>query len=272
MDKQLINFGKRMDAAQDKKVLISYCEGAKRVLDLGAGTGAMAREIAEKYGCHVDAVDQDWKSDNLDTCEGKVNYIQSSIKEFIYEFHSSKKYDRIILSGIIHELDFNTIDVIHRGLYRMMAKNCRILIREPFWDSSLTMLKDEEKFARLVAGNVSALKTIEYEKTEKLSTRAIFRHDNLSPLSTCLFWLNLAFVISYGKDSWEREKHEYRYAYDLKWCKCIFDFPKRSYTGFQVFPVLDTTYRQHFINAGIPGEAFDLIGYTGMHVIIDYSR
>lgn len=270
MDKQLIKFGKRMDSAEDKKTLISYCEGAKRVLDLGAGTGAMAREIAETYGCHVDAVDLQWKSINMNTCNEKVNYIQDSIMNFIRCF-CGEPYDCIILSAIIHELDLCTIMVMHKGLYRMMTDNCRIIIREPFYDNDLTLLKDKEKFIELVSNHIFSSKSTEYREARKLSYKT--DEENKSVIDDqSLFWLNLAFVVSYGEDSWDREKHEYRYAYNLDWCKEMFNLLHRPYTGFQTHFVLDTTYRQHFINAGIPGEAFDLIGYTGMHVIIDYSR
>lgn len=264
MDRKLINFGKRMDAAQDKKTLIIRCEGAKRVLDLGAGTGAMAREIAKKYGCQVDAVDLQWKAENMDTCDGKVNYIQDSIAHFIHSFDRDQ-YDCIILSGIIHELDWNTVATIHEELYKLMANNCRIIIREPFWEPSLKLVRNFSSFTELVSEHISSYKALQYAEKSKLSLREIKAY-------SWQFWLNLAFVVSYGEDSWDRECHEYRYAYDLKFCKSIFDLVCRPYTGFQIYPVLDTTYRQHFINAGIPGEAFDLIGYTGMHVVIDYSR
>ena len=39
-------FGMRMDTANDKQMLVDLAEGATRVLDLGAGTGKLARDIA----------------------------------------------------------------------------------------------------------------------------------------------------------------------------------------------------------------------------------
>ena len=87
-----------------------------------------------------------------------------------------------------------------------------------------------------------------------------------------LIWNDCKKYILNGKDSWLREKHEYRYARSIDWAKTFFNFKTRPYTGFQVYTILDKTYRQHFINAGIPGEAFDLLQYTGLHIIIDYSK
>ena len=270
MNKELVEFGKRMDSAQDKDALISFCEGAKNVLDLGSGTGAMARAVAEKYGCEVDAVDLEWKTEYMpQTSNGHVCYHRLSIAQYVRSHRTVDKgrYDRIILSGIIHELNPEDFECFEKYFPEIMSDNCRILIREPFWDHTLGPVVDGKgsEFAKLVSNHVSASKMLDYGSIQKKSSDYI-------PKNTLLFWVNLAFVLSYGEDSWKRESKEYRYAYSLDWCKEYFNFEKRPYTGFQVYSVLDTTYREHFINAGIPGEAFDLIGYTGMHVIIDYSK
>ena len=276
MDKKIIEFGKRMDSANDKERFIEFASGAKCVLDLGAGTGAMARTIAEKYGCHVDAIDLEWKAENVDSCGGKVSYFRSSIEDYVRRIRNADagRYDCIILSAIIHELDVDTLIALKNYLPMIMADNCRIMIREPFFNDELGPVAywDHKDFIKLVSENVSAAKMLYYKDQDKLSHTDYLDPNPNFDEHDANFWVNLAFVLSYGEDSWERESKEYRYAYSLDWCKKMFDFYKRSYTGFQVYSVLDTTYRQHFINAGIPGEAFDLIRYTGMHIIIDYSK
>jgi len=265
MNKEIIEFGKRMDQAEDKAMLVDYAEGATSVLDLGAGTGKISRDIAEKWGAHVDAVDIQFK----DNCQNSdsVTYYGMGINEFLD--YTENKYDCIVLSAILHELSDEYIEDMCAKLQDKMLPNCRILIREPFVDNILgpVIPKDQNKFVELVKNKLPAGKAIEFALTPKLNSGRTLDVTDLIGID----WINLSFTLSYGDQAWEREKHELRYARQLNWCKGAFNFNRRPFTGFQVYPVLDKTYKTHFINAGIPGEAFDLIQYTGMIVVIDYS-
>jgi SAM-dependent methyltransferase len=266
MNKEIIEFGKRMDAAEDKAMLVDYAEHATSVLDLGAGTGKISRDIAEKWGAHVDAVDIQFK----DNCQNSdsVTYYGMGINEFLANY-PDKKYDCIVLSAILHELSDEYIEEMLAKLQNVMKANCRILVREPFYDEALgpVLVQDLNKYVDLVKDHLPAGKAIEFALTPKLNSGNCLCIEDLIGID----WINLSFTISYGDQAWEREKHELRYARSLDWCKRVFDMPKRPFTGFQALPVLDKTYRRHFINANIPAEAFDLIQYTGMLVIIDYS-
>jgi SAM-dependent methyltransferase len=266
MDRTIIEFGKRMDQAEDKLLLVDYAEGATEVLDLGAGTGKISRDIAEKWGAHCDAVDLEFK----DNCQNsdKITYYSMDINEFLAT--SKKKYDCIVLSAILHELSDNYLETMFAHLQDRLADNARILIREPFYDTILgpVVPRDLNTFVDLVKNKLPAGKTIEFAQTPKLNSGSSLNINDLVGID----WVNLSFTISYGDASWEREKQELRYARSLNWCKGIFNFSCRPFTGFQVYPVLDKTYKKHFINAGLPGEAFDLIQYTGMIVVIDYSK
>lgn len=266
MKKDIIEFGKRMDLAEDKKTLVDYAEGATSVLDLGAGTGKIARDIAEKYNAHVDAVDIQFK----DNCQNSdnVTYFGMGIKEYLET--CDKKYDCVILSAILHELSDEYLEYLTQYLPHLMMDNCRIIVREPFYDSTLgpILKSDAKKFIDLVSNNIKASKAVEFMQLPKLSNSMY----NPVVFGSAVDWANLSFTVSYGEQSWEREKHELRYARSLNWCKSFFNFKTRPFTAFQVLPTLDKTYKTHFVNAGIPGEAFDLIQYTGMLVIIDYSK
>ena len=266
MDRAIIEFGKRMDQAEDKLLLVDYAEGAKEVLDLGAGTGKISRDISEKWGAHCDAVDLEFK-DNCQNSE-KITYYSMDINEFLAT--TDKKYDCVVLSAILHELSDSYLEKMFVYLQNRLADNARILIREPFYDTVLgpVVPKHLGKFVELVKNKLPAGKAIEFAQTPKLNSGKPLDITDLIAID----WINLSFTISYGDASWEREKQELRYARELNWCKEIFNFPCRPFTGFQVYPVLDKTYRKHFINAGLPGEAFDLIQYTGMIVVIDYSK
>ena len=265
MDKGILEFGKRMDAAEDKAMLINYAKGATSVLDLGAGTGKISRDIAEKWGAHVDAVDLQFKDDYKNT--DKISYFSTDINKFLVT--TKRKYDCIVLSAILHELSDEYIYQMLSNIQNVMLPNCRILIREPFVDNVLgpVIPKDLNLFIELVKNKLPAGKTIEFAQTPKLNSGKPLDINDLIGID----WVNLCFTISYGDVSWEREKHELRYARPLDWCKGVFNFQIRPFTGFQVLPVLDKTYKEHFIKAGIPGQAFDLIQYTGMLVVIDYS-
>lgn len=270
MDKAIIEFGKRMDTAEDKKTLVEYAAGFKTVLDLGAGTGKIARDIATAYKAHVDAVDIQFK----DNCQNSdnVTYYGMDILEFVRT--TKTKYDCIVMSALLHELDECFLEELFTYLPNVMDTNCRVIIREPFSDETLGPINPEDstKFIDLVKDNLPAGKAIEFFTTKKLhsSCYGAFCYHLLS--KSAIEWLNLCFTISYGEQSWEREKYELRYARPLNWVKEKFNFEIRPFTSFQVLPVLDTTYRRHFINANIPAKAFDLIKYTGMIVVIDYSK
>jgi len=264
MEKAIIEFGRRMDQAEDKIELVEYAQYATSVLDLGAGTGKISRDIANQWGAHIDSVDLEFK----DNCQNSelITYHSMDINEFLAT--TKNKYDCIILSAILHELPDEYIYQMLSSLQDLMLPNCRIIIREPFKDNVLGPVSDLTKFVKLVENKLPAGKTIEFAQTPKLNSGKPLDITDMIGID----WVNLCFTISYGEASWEREKHELRYARSLDWCKSFFNFPKRPFTGFQVLPVLDKTYRQHFIKAGLPGEAFDLVNYTGMLVIIDYSK
>ena len=266
MDKSIREFGKRMDTAEDKLVLVDYAEGFKSILDLGAGTGKISRDIAEKCSAHVDAVDLEFK-DNCHNSE-LITYYSQDINTFLST--TKNKYDCIVLSAILHELSDEYICQMFSSIQDIMLPNCRIIIREPFVDDILgpVLPKDLNRFIELVKNNLPAGKAIEFAQMPKLNSGKPLNINSFVGID----WINFCFTISYGEASWEREKKELRYARSLNWCKEFFNFSKRPFTGFQILPILDKTYRKHFIDANLPAEAFDLIQYTGMLVIIDYSE
>lgn len=280
---EIVNFGKQMDAAKDKQMLIDLAEGCTNVLDLGAGTGAISREIAKKWGCHVDAVDVQFKGK---VKSGKfVTYHRCKIEDYKLKWETdpkAKKYDCVVLSAILHELTDWQISNIIDALSNMCAPNCRILIREPFYDEELGPISangySREDFIELIPNHIPCRKYIEYLKEIKLDTnasieyaRSMEKYNDPAYVPKYIDWVNLAFAVSYGDESWEREKREKRYARSLNWCKETFS-KLRTYTGFQVFSVRDESYADLFKKAGFPKEMFDMIDYTGMIVVIDYSK
>lgn len=195
MDKAIIEFGKRMNQAEDKVLLVDYAEGAKQVLDLGAGTGKISRDIAEKWGAHVDAVDLEFK----DNCQNTSNitYYSMDIANFLAV--TDKKYDCIVLSAILHELSDGYIGTLLSKLQEVMAPECRILIREPFCDDALgpVLSKDLAKYVELVKNRLPAGKAIEFAMTKKLHNERPLDITDMIGID----WINLSFTISYGEAS-----------------------------------------------------------------------
>lgn len=278
---EIINFGKQMDAAQDKQMVIDLAEGATKVLDLGAGTGSISREIANKWNISVDAVDLEFKSaECVDT--KLVKYHKSDIVKYLET--CKEKYDYVILSAILHEVNDFYIQRMLGYLQVLLKTNARIIIREPFVDNDLgpiTGMDNKHKFAQLVTEKISMSKALKYFSAAKKDGH-IINHYTIEDIwgsnSVNAFYkayielVNLCFTMCYGEEAWVREKAERRFARDLDWCKKEFNFSTRTYTGFQVFSVLDKSYRELFKKAGFPPKAFDLLNYTGMIVVIDYSK
>lgn len=267
----LREFGRRMDSSPNKKMIVDFVyHKSKNVLDLGAGTGKIACDIADAYGCHVDAVDMAFKDDELRD-HPLVTYYHQRIQDFLEENCYEKKYDCIIISAVLHELNDNVAKDIASYLPMVMDEECRIIIREPLWDNGLgpVLEKDRDEFIRLVKNALPPEKVQEYMLATKkhLNDTQLFWFAGLDDWRD---WVNTAFLFSYGKENWEREKHECRFARSLRRCKEMFDFWDRPVVSMFTKTVLDTTYRQHFIDAGIPGEAFDLLKYTTMYVVFDY--
>jgi len=261
-------FGRRMDSSSNKQFITDFAKDAHYVLDLGAGTGKISREIAAKTGANVDSVDMMFKEENLKNTD-KVTYYSMTIEDFLVKKAERKKYDCIVLSAILHELSDKDLSVILKYFPVIMADNCRVIIREPFYDDYFGPVKEDKAkaFVELVKDKIPAGKAIEYANTPKCHSKEILNLQKFSLID----WVNLSFTCAYGIENWDREKHEERYARSLSWCKTFFDFKKRGYTSFFVRPILDETYKEHFANAGLPAEAFDLITFTTMFVVIDYT-
>lgn len=267
MTEVLREFGRRMDTAVDKQEFIDYAKDCMYVLDLGAGTGKMARELSSKWHVHVDAVDQQFKGDCLD--QNGVTYYGTGIIDFL-TLCTNKQYNCIILSAILHELSNFELAKLSILLPKVMAPNCRILIREPFYDNYFGPVdnKNREKLGVIINSVVPEEKQIEYRKATKLSTNSPCPEDWGRE---AVDWLNLAFTYSYGEENWSREIHEYRYARSLNWCKDFFNFDVRPYTGFEVICRKDEAYRKHFADIGYPEDVFNMLRYTGMTVLFDYK-
>lgn len=257
-----LKFGKQMDKALDKKTLIRTVIKAKpkRVLDLGAGTGIISKGISEA-NIFVDAVDNCFKTDLLINTEFLTYH---PVNIFTFLKHTSNKYDCIILSALLHELNPFEILKLKRLLKRVIDKeDCTIIIREPYYEKTKECIKPfiskdaQKKFKELMI-------TLTPEKT----IRKFFRKPKLSWLTVpkCIKYLNLAFTVSYGEQSWKREVKEYKYAYSKKYlerfCKSI--IPEAVTIITQNY---DKNYKQFFIECGYTEEVYSSFEWTNCTLI-----
>ena len=135
--KEELEFGKQMDASPDKKevadLVIKY--NRKNVLDLGAGTGIISDLIAAA-GSKCTAVDNNFKTDDLKCTDileycpiDLVDFVKCEIALFENSFKSKKdKYDCIILSAVLHELNKKEFNFLKKNLYKIVTDYCIVII------------------------------------------------------------------------------------------------------------------------------------------------
>ena len=235
------DFYDRMRLSQGKQLIIGNAFG--RVLDLGAGDCFIAEKLRSK-GHYVVTVDS--RSSKADK--------RMRINEYLTRYRD--EFDTIILSSVLHELDEHTLEIMRQLLDVRVRHGNRIIIREPFYDYGVGPVN-----GTLPMLHYDVKKRKEYDEAEKLSGVTV--DDNQVDA------LNFLFALAYGPESWEREKHEQRYARKLSWCKQYFDFPYQPWMTFDVIPELDESYKEHFRATGNEN-AFDCIRYTSMTIFIDY--
>lgn len=260
-----LRFGVQMDKSPDKLRMIGLVHetGCKRVVDLGAGTGIVAKRIS-MLGIRADAVDINFKCDSYENTD-HLTYYPTDLVNFVEK--TENKYDCIILSAVLHELSPRERRRLQKGLKRIAdPKGCMILIREPYYDVQPDgtirpfVSKDSQ---RSIANEISLLtpqrEVREFMATKKLSAGPLDRIFNRIPWEVQL--LGLAFTRAYGTQSWDREKHEYRFAFSKneleRWCEGIL--------GTQVnffYETYDKDYKDYFRNVGYTPMIASGIAYT----------
>ncbi len=128
-----LQFGKQMDNANDKKRIIELVKNnhCSNVLDLGAGTGIISKQISE-LKIKTSAVDNNFKINEYQNTNF-LSYYSCNLIEFIKT--TKEKYDCIILSAVLHELSKKEFNYLKKNLYKITNSNkCIIIIREPYYE------------------------------------------------------------------------------------------------------------------------------------------
>lgn len=282
--KEELEFGRQMDASLDKKavadLVIKY--NRKNVLDLGAGTGIISKLISEAGICCT-AVDNNFKIESPKNTS-KLFYVPYDIITFVsskvtlfkkldndLEADKQKvnalKYDCIILSAVLHELNKKEFNYLKKNLHKIVTDDCIVIIREPYYQRGHSDKRVWLPFTSLEEQNMTMEEIINvtdpgfqrlFNSIKKTSSRRV-----PYPIKV----LNMAFTYSYGKDSWEREVKEYRYTFSYK---ALVKFIKRIYTNnvdIIIKTNFDSHYVKHFKACGYSDNILNSIDYTNCTLI-----
>lgn len=262
--KEELRFGLQMDGAEDKKRIIELVVdgGCRNVVDLGAGTGMIAKQISE-HGIKASAVDNNFKVDGYENNDF-ITYYPCDLIKFVKE--TEQKFDCIILSAVLHELSKKDFNFLKNNLKRIANPDgCMIIIREPYYeklaDGRIRPFKTKE-LQRSIPKLIRTLTPDGFEKTfnetPKLSERKV--PDGVQKL-------NMAFTYSYGEESWYREIKENRFAFSKeeldKFCTKIL-----GVDGVQMrYEFFDKDYKKYFHKCGYVDGILDGIEYTNCLIV-----
>ena len=233
------------------------------VFDLGAGQCVIGLELAKNnfFGLIV-SVDKDkpsnW-SDNSDESMCKHCFIQDSLGHFA-DTYKVKKAGRIavVLSAVLHELDIDEFIRVQNFLSELSRKyDVAVFIREPYYDDKLFI----GSFVENEVLRVMVRKDEQYEEylnapKKSWALRDVARYSSVS-------YLNYMFLLSYGEEAWEREKHEGRFTFSWEQ---ICDFLNEC--GLSV---AYKYYERDPVYANL-GSIYDSIRYTSCLIVADNNK
>lgn len=254
-------FGAQMDHSDEKLKLVQKVVDAKRtnVLDLGAGTGILSRLISEK-GIKCSAVDNNFKVDEYHNGEFITYYPVDLIK---FVSNTDEKFDCVILSAVLHELPKEDYKFLQKNLKKIITKDCLILIREPYYEK--VKVQGEKNYYRPFKSYNEQQKAV--KKIITLTPDDFSNSFNMTPKISEVHVpfpvkiLSMSFTYSYGKDSWEREKNEYRYTFSLN---KLLKFCRKTLGNECVIKTetFDESYRKHFNECGYTDDILNSVEYT----------
>ncbi|MCR5266681.1 MAG: class I SAM-dependent methyltransferase [Cyanobacteria bacterium RUI128] len=111
----------------DAKFILKYLDNDKTVLDLGSGTGLIVNKISDKAKS-IDCVEVFEEFSQFIEKKENVQIINTDIKSY----NTDKKYDLILLFGIIQYFSKDEATDIYNKCYDYLKPNGRIIIKNQF--------------------------------------------------------------------------------------------------------------------------------------------
>lgn len=273
MNEQQKEFSRRMEKSYLKEVMIQkafeFCKGKEnpKILDLGCGNGFMSQRLS-KMGIDCTCVDLDFLGYPQEETE-HYHPIKGDMLEVVAQLMKNGKldYDVIILSAVLHEINYDTALSFVQALAKSSSKPTRIIIGEHLIMPSTEMTDERinRYFRKKFDENEELRNSMKkYLLEPKICEKEFFNQ------GYAISRLNWAFCYAYGKESWEREKSQMRFTFSWKDITDALAEIGISKRQIEYWLNKDENYKEIFINANL-GELYYLLPYTSSYLYFDYD-
>lgn len=219
------------------------------VLDLGAGTCVIDQMlVGSGFKGSIIAIDHNNKCTVTET--ERFSFICDDLFHgFMNRIALIKSYQTvvIVLSAILHELDQNEL------------KDLAAMIRtvKHFTDVNL-IIREPVIMPALIEKRFKIIETDEFKFYKELHNKNNWKKE--------IAFINYCFLKSYGEGSWEREKNEGRFTYDLNQIKQFSIDCGLAKIDIEAFE------KDEFYKNTLPYEMYEKINYTGTLLVCGETK
>lgn len=202
------------------------------ILDLGAGTCVIEQNLPDHI--HKIAIEKNPLNIQINNTEIICDDIIHALKNKINEINQYKSVC-VILSAVLHELNKTQLRQLSNLLNQIQNKT--IYIREPLITDCLIT-----------------------EPFQVIDSPKFNEYKSLHSWNEEITFINYCFLISYGENSWDREKLEGRFTFTFE--EMVDFIEKCGVSITKIFMECDEFYKQT-----LPYDMYDKIHYTGNLII-----
>jgi len=111
----------------DAKFIMEHADGTSELLDLASGTGMALNKYYKRVG-HVDAVEMFPEFTKFIAKSPNIDIFNESITDFV----SSKKYDIVLMFGIVQYFNENEMKVLYSKYKNYLKPTGKLIIKNQF--------------------------------------------------------------------------------------------------------------------------------------------